>query len=58
MQHTLQEEGANAMQKLAVEIICQQLEKTWHYFTRTFKMQVIELGLQENAQKFFHSSIF
>ena len=42
MQCTMQEEGANNMQRLAVQIICQQLEKTWQYFTRTFKMQVMK----------------
>ena len=32
-----------------VEIICQQLDNTWQYFTTTFKVQVILL------QKHFHS---
>ena len=41
MQRTMQEEGANTMQRLSVQIICQQLEETWQYFTRTFKLQVI-----------------
>ena len=35
-----QEEGANVMQKLAVQMLCYQLDNTWQYFTRTFKMQV------------------
>ena len=29
----------NAMQRLAVEMLCNQLDNTWEYFTATFKMQ-------------------
>ena len=28
------------MQKLSVQMLCYQLDTTWQYFTRTFKMQV------------------
>ena len=35
----MQENGANIMQKLAVDILCNQLDETWNYFTTTFKMQ-------------------
>ena len=35
-----EEEGANLMQRLAVQMLCYQLDSTWQYFTRTFKMQV------------------
>ena len=35
----MQENGANIMQRLAVDILCNQLEETWNYFTSTFKMQ-------------------
>ena len=28
------------MQKLAVQMLCYQLDTTWQFFTRTFKMQV------------------
>ena len=31
--------GANVMQRLAVEMLCNQLDNTWEYFTATFKMQ-------------------
>ena len=34
-------EGANSMQKLSVEILLQQLEKTQQYFITTFKVQVV-----------------
>jgi len=34
-----QDEGANLMQRLAVQMLCYQLDNTWQYFTRTFKMQ-------------------
>jgi len=34
-----EEEGANMMQRLAVQMLCYQLDSTWQYFTRTFKMQ-------------------
>ena len=27
------------MQRLAVDILCNQLDETWNYFTTTFKMQ-------------------
>ena len=27
------------MQKLSVQMLCYQLDKTWQFFTRTFKMQ-------------------
>jgi hypothetical protein len=36
----LQESGANLMQRLSVQMLCYQLDNTWQYFTRTFKMQV------------------
>ena len=35
----MQENGANIMQRLAVDILCNQLDETWNYFTTTFKMQ-------------------
>jgi len=35
----MQEEGANMMQKLAVDILCTQLDETWNCFTQTFRMQ-------------------
>ena len=35
-----EEEGANMMQRLAVQMLCYQLENTWQYFTTTFKIQV------------------
>jgi len=35
----MQENGANIMQRLAVDIMCNQLDETWNYFTTTFKMQ-------------------
>ena len=35
----MQENGANIMQRLAVDILCNQLDVTWNYFTATFKMQ-------------------
>ena len=35
-----QETGANLMQRLSVQMLCYQLDNTWQYFTRTFKMQV------------------
>ena len=28
------------LQRLAVQMLCYQLDNTWQYFTRTFKMQV------------------
>jgi len=37
--HRLQDDGANIMQRLAVQMLCYQLDNTWQYFTRTFKMQ-------------------
>jgi len=49
-----QEEGANVMQKLAVQMLCYQLDNTWQYFTRTFKMQdhlyvqYVELNVFQN----------
>ena len=33
-------DGGTVMQKLAVQTLCFQLDTTWQYFTRTFKMQV------------------
>jgi len=39
MLRNFQEEGANLMQRLAVQMLCYQLDNTWQYFTRTFKMQ-------------------
>lgn len=35
----LSEEGATVMQRLAVQMLCSQLDNTWQYFTSTFKMQ-------------------
>ena len=35
----IQENGANIMQRLAVDILCNQLDETWNYFLTTFKMQ-------------------
>ena len=32
--------GASVMQRLTVEMLCNQLDNTWKYFTATFKMQV------------------
>ena len=29
---------------LPVEIICQQLDNTWQYFTNAFKVQVVWMG--------------
>jgi len=46
--------GANVMQRLAVEMLCNQLDNTWEYFTATFKMQdhlyvqYVELGQFNN----------
>merc|ERR1711971_299668 len=31
--------GASVMQRLTVEMLCNQLDNTWKYFTATFKMQ-------------------
>ena len=37
--------GASVMQRLTVEMLCNQLDNTWKYFTATFKMQVqVQLG--------------
>ena len=40
----LEEEQAastsSAVQRVAVERLCGQLETTWHYFTATFRVQV------------------
>merc|ERR1719225_1404924 len=35
----MQEEGANMMQRLSVEILCNQLDETWNSFKQSFKMQ-------------------
>ena len=35
-----EDDGGSVMQKLAVQTLCYQLDTTWQYFTRTFKMQV------------------
>merc|ERR1719233_1457003 len=49
-----QDEGANLMQRLAVQMLCYQLDNTWQYFTRTFKMQdhlyvqYVELNIFQN----------
>lgn len=39
MMRQFQESGANLMQRLSVQMLCYQLDNTWQYFTRTFKMQ-------------------
>ena len=38
-----EDDGSSGMQKLAVQTLCYQLDTTWQYFTRTFKMQVKSL---------------
>ena len=35
-----EDDDGTVMQKLAVQTLCYQLDTTWQYFTRTFKMQV------------------
>ena len=32
--------SSSAIQRLAVQRLCGQLETTWHYFTNTFRVQV------------------
>jgi len=34
-----EEEGANMMQRLAVQMLCYQLDSTWQYFATSFKIQ-------------------
>ena len=43
-----EEEGVNMMQRLAVQMLCYQLDSTWQYFTTTFKIQVRELIIYSN----------
>ena len=31
--------GANVMQRLAVQVLCKQLDQAWTYFNRSWKMQ-------------------
>ena len=56
----MQENGANIMQRLAVDILCNQLDETWNYFTTTFKIkdriyvQFVELYQFENE---FHELV-
>ena len=40
-----EDDGGSVMQKLAVQTLCYQLDTTWQYFTRTFKMQVKTLPI-------------
>lgn len=35
-----EEDKGTMMQKLSVQMLCYQLDTTWQFFTRTFKMQV------------------
>ena len=39
MLKTLQRPDANVMQRLAVQILCKQLDQAWTYFSRSWKMQ-------------------
>ena len=39
------------MQRLTVEMLCNQLDNTWKYFTATFKMQAeSQLGFHFNPE--------
>ena len=40
-----EDDDGTVMQKLAVQTLCYQLDTTWQYFTRTFKMQVKTLPI-------------
>lgn len=40
------------MQRLTVEMLCNQLDNTWKYFTATFKMQVITAKPRQSAENF------
>ena len=51
-----EEQGSSSttnIQRLAVQRLCCQLETTWHYFTNTFKMQVISLSVTPIDGGFF-----
>jgi hypothetical protein len=50
----IQESGANLMQRLSVQMLCYQLDNTWQYFTRTFKMQVTRSLGQKVARSLGH----
>lgn len=39
MLKSLQRPGANIMQRLAVQLLCKQLDQAWTYFNRSWKMQ-------------------
>ncbi len=39
MLKSLQRPGANVMQRLAVQLLCKQLDQAWTYFNRSWKMQ-------------------
>ena len=43
--------GASVMQRLTVEMLCNQLDNTWKYFTATFKMQVRHQTFNERLSK-------
>ena len=46
MLKSLQRPDANVMQRLAVQVLCKQLDQAWTYFNRSWKMQ----GCQPAAQ--------
>ena len=39
MLKSLQRPEANVMQRLAVQVLCKQLDQAWTYFNRSWKMQ-------------------
>ena len=39
MLKSLQRPEANVMQRLAVQVLCKQLDQAWTYFSRSWKMQ-------------------
>ena len=39
MLKSLQRPGANVIQRLAVQLLCKQLDQAWTYFNRSWKMQ-------------------
>ena len=39
MLKSLQRPDANVMQRLAVQVLCKQLDQAWTYFNRSWKMQ-------------------
>ena len=49
--------NSSAIQRVAVERLCCQLETTWHYFTNTFKIQVSDTRTESLQTAVFFISI-